>query len=152
MKRGGLRLPIKLSAHEQYAAGWMLLAILMAQLLLAIPLLIAKVTGLWQVVACELVTALAVALVVGGVLRRIAKLRPGVTPAAYAHAFLAMAIFRAIQGTWLLATGRPWGKFARGTLPRADSAYDFAHAALLALVAAAFLVARSLGARRQARG
>jgi len=85
------------------------------------------------------------------VLRRIPKLRPGVTAAAYAHAFLAMAIFRAVQGAWLLATGRPWGRFARGTLPRADAVYDFVHAALLALVAAGFLVARSQGARRPDR-
>jgi len=116
-----------------------------------IPLLVARVTGLWPVVACHLGAGLVIALLVGVVLRRIPKLRPGVTAAAYAHAFLAMAIFRVVQGAWVLATGRPWGRFARGTLPRADSVYDFAHAALLALVAAGFLVARSQGARRPDR-
>jgi hypothetical protein len=127
----GLRLPIKLTAHESYVATWLLLAMMLAQLLLALPLVLARVTGLWTLTTIQFVAALAAAAGAGALLARRAKFRGSVTARAYAHAFLALAVLRAAQGAWVLATGRPWGKFARGTMPRAGSVYDFVAAVML---------------------
>jgi len=135
-----MRSLIRLSARERYVSGALLLAMLFAQLLLALPLVMAHVYDLPTVVGLDLAVAIGAALLVGAAFRRAGKFRPGLTFGAYAHAFLGLALFRAVQGTWLLVTGRPWGKYARGTLPRADSVYDFVHAVLLALVGSACLL------------
>jgi amino acid transporter len=142
--RRHLRLPIKLTAHESYVSTWLILAMMMAQLVLALPLVLARVTGLWALTTIQFVAALVAAAVAGAVLARGEKFRDSVTPRAYAHAFLALAVLRAVQGAWVLATGRPWGKFARGTMPRAGSVYDFVAAAFLVVAA---VVCLGLGRR-----
>lgn len=146
-----MRLHFRLTAREHYAASILALAMMMAQLLLALPLVIAKVSGLWRVNAIGLAVSVGVALVTGALLRLAPRVRPGLTAGAYAQAFLFLAVLRTVQGAWLLLTGRSWGRYSHLVLPRSASVYDFVNAALLGAVAWGCWLAHRRAASRHGR-
>jgi hypothetical protein len=80
-----MRLHLRLTAHENYVATTLALAMMAAQFLLAVPMLVWKVRGLWATNAIELAGGVAAALVAGALLRLAPRLRRGLTRGAYAQ-------------------------------------------------------------------
>lgn len=126
----------RLSAHERYVAGWLLLAmVVVPSLALIWPAVTGRLSVWWVHVGARVGAIVLTALVVGGVMRRIPKFRTSVTPLTYAHAFMSLALVWLLYGFLVLLTGRMPSKIIHRQVPRLDSIVYLGVAGGVALLA-----------------
>ena len=132
-----MRIVPRLSAHENYVASILTLAmILPPALLLAVAVIAGGLRDPWIIEAAQVAVAVLAALVVGALLRRSEKIRAGVTWRAYGRAFLLLATINLVRGVFEALTGRTATKMGSFAIPRSASVGEFALAVAFALLAA----------------